>query len=488
MECPHMNPHDPLIDSSPQADRHTGRNGHHPGTIGSRSLATPADEELDALADLFLGPTEHDHTEAHPHNTSHITTLAPRTPAPETARRLSIEGVVLGHLPVSAAAWPGQYARTRAEQLGAPIAVVRLALGTLTVDLFGAEAPDSPLPSETHALEAVRALATTVILRVDAPTEAQLPSLPAVDRLCLLTGADDAAIVACYRKLKDISAVAETTGLPLPEIHLTIMGGDNAKASLAHQRIAGAASAFLDADLLEPVIISRIGPTGSTALYRGPTDLSLETLCDLLTLPRPETGLQKPVAPAPAPAAHEAVVPVPLAEPIAHPVVVPPKPEPVRTPTARPMPKPVVVETREPQPAPTPTPRIETPTTDTLSALVAGLKPLVSRCPLTERIELAADEDGRLHLVAAVLTNQPDRSSPDALSDLLRAAAWARLNADMLCRVEPQLAAQTEQPGVHLVTDHASLATPLLDTAIRVHLAIAATPTAFGLVATPLDG
>ncbi|VAX38148.1 hypothetical protein MNBD_PLANCTO03-342, partial [hydrothermal vent metagenome] len=89
--------------------------------------------------------------------------------------------------------------------------------------------------------------------------------------------------------------------------------------------------------------------------------------------------------------------------------------------------------------------------------------------------------------LAAVLTSCPERSSADPLRDLLRVAAWARLNAEMLSTVEPKLATQTTQPGVHLVTDRACLATPLLETAIRVHLAIPARPAAFGLVAAPLD-
>ncbi len=449
----HNDPHSAVTSREPHAHRGSAA-GLRAGSNGRYPLATPPDAELDALADLFLGPTAH--------SQSHRPTT--REPAPKSPHKITLEGVVLGHLPVSAAAWPGQYARTRAEQLGVPVAVVRLGAGTLSVDLFGANLPEHPLPSDADVIEVVRTLVSIVILRVEEHAEAQLPSLPAVNRLCLLTGADDAAIVACYRKLKNIAADADTTGLPLPDIHLTIMGSDNTKATLAYQRIAGAAQAFLDADLLEPVVISRIGPTGSTSLYRGETTLSLEALCDLLTLPRQETRTRSQDSAAPAP------------------VRTPPldSPQPV---TAAPIHEPLPAAAVHPEPRPVPT-----PPTDTLSALIAGLMPLETRCPLTERIELATDHDGQLHLIAAALTTQPEQSAPDPLSDLLRAAAWAKLNADMLSKAEPGLSTHRDHPPVHFVTDQTSLATSLLDTTIRVHLAIAATPTAFGLVAAPLNG
>lgn len=437
-----MDHRDPHTTRATDAPATTGANGRRPGV-------EPSDGELDALADLFLGPAG----ERYP-------PPAALAHTPDAARRIGIEGVVLGHLPVSAAAWPGQYARARSAQLGAPVAVVRLAAGSLTVDLVGGAGPAQTPRGETDALEFARSRAAAIILRVDEPTEAQLAASPFLDRLSLLTGADDAAIVACYRKLKGIAAAAEESGTPLPIVGLTIMGGSQAKGALVHERIARAARAFLEADLLEPVVIDRIGPTGGAAVYHAPTDLSLEGLGELLTLPRPRPT----AASAPGPAATE-----------------PPVIEPTPAPRPIPTPGPVATRARGALAPPAANP-------DALAELVAGLAPMESRCPLAERIELASDRLGRLHLLAAVLSTQPGVSSPNPLGDLLVAAAWAQAHAVILAKAEPQLTAMGGEPTLHLVTDQARQATPLLNTRIRVHVAMPAKPTAFGLVAAPLDG
>ncbi len=408
-----------------------------------RAIAAPGDEELDALADLFLGP-----------ETPPGQAPRPRSPEPRVAARPRVEAVVLGHLPISAAAWPGQYARRRAEQLGGPAAVVRLTGGSLAIDILGSAGPDQPPEGEHDALEFVRAAADTIILRVDEPAEDQLGILPGLDGLCLLTGADDAAIVACYRKLKHLAAAADAS--PMPGIHLAIMGADERKGALAHERIARAARAFLEADLLPPVVIERIGPTGATPVYHGPTDLSLVTLASLLAQPRPPRARPAPARP----------------EPTQHP----------GGPWAR---EPVA---RECSPVPAARPDTRPAPIDRLCSLIAGLAPIDSRCPLAERLELASDRAGRLHLVAARLASQPDLASPDPVGELLLAAAWARTNCAILAKAEPALLHGAGEPMLHLVTDDPGLATRLLGTPVGIHLAMPAAPAAFGLVATPLRG
>ena len=430
----------------PRDTRHATPTTGHPSRAaqgpaasnGHRPIAAPGDDELDALADLFLGPEP----------------SRERDPDPLTPARPRIEAVVLGHLPISAAAWPGQYAHRRAEQLASPVAVVRLTTGSLAVDILGSAGPDQPVGGERDALDFIRAVADTIILRVDEPSEDQLAILPGLDALCLLTGADDAAIVACYRKLKHLAAAADAS--PLPGIHLAIMGADDHKGALAHERIARAARAFLEADLLAPVVIDRIGPTGATAVYHSPTDLSLVALASLLAQPRSPRA-----RPAPA------------------------RPESTQRPSAPRTPEPVAREALPVSPA---RPDTRPTPADRLCSLIAGLAPIDSRCPLAERLELASDRAGRLHLVAAALTSQPDLASPDPLGELLLAAAWAKTNGAILAKAEPALTPGAGDATLHLVTDDPCLATRLLGAPLRIHLAMPGVPTAFGLVAAPLQG
>ena len=414
----------------------TTPNGHHqPGG--------PRDHEMDALADLFLGPA------GPPGHDAASREREARHAVPRPPHRARLEAVILGHLPISAAAWPGQYARRRAEQTGAPVAVVKLAGGSLTIDLIGAGNPDHDSETDREALAAASRMAQVIILRVDESTEARLAALPLLDALCMLTGADDAAVVACYRKLK---ALAGSPPGVLPAVRLTVMGADEGLGRRAHERIARAAREFLEADLLEPVIIDRIGPTGSTAVYRGPSALSIEDIGRLLT--------QRPAEPS-----RTAAVPAPVPAPI-----------PTLTPSPGFSPAP---------PEPMERPRDGTEQLEgRLSALITGIEPLQSRCAAVPRVELAVDDGGRLHLIAARLASVPTHSSADAVGDLVRVAGWARANSSLLTRAEPRVL--TADAVLHLITDDAAVATALAGSILRVHMAVPARQIAFGLTAVAL--
>jgi hypothetical protein len=330
--------------------------------------------------------------------------------------------------------------------------VVRLASGTISVDLLEAEAEAEAEPRDwEQAVARLARCAGLILVRVDEPAEAELAVSPSLDALRVLSGADDAAVVACYRKLKGLAAAAEDLGAALPAIALAMMGAERTKASDSHARIARAARAFLEAELAEPVIVERIGPTGATTIFRGPAELTPEQVVRALR-----------------------------ASPSARDVSVAPR------------------ETR-------PEPRAEEPAACGpvgtggspsaagparrawwISELVGGLRALESRCPGAERVELAADDEGRLHLVAARLADHPEVSSARAVRDLVATAAWARAHAALLRRAEPSLVGEGE-PSLHLVTDRRDDARALLGTAVRVHLVALATPGPLGLIAVSLE-
>ena len=106
-----------------------------------------------------------------------------------------------------------------------------------------------------------------------------------------------------------------------------------------------------------------------------------------------------------------------------------------------------------------------------MSSLIPGLTPLESRCPKAGRVELATDEQGRLHLVAR---SGADPTQP--VDALIAASAWAREHLALLLRAEPTLAPPSPDPEadsspvLHLVTTEPKLIRPLLDADVRVHL------------------
>lgn len=362
---------------------------------------------------------------------------------------------MLGHLPTYASAWPAQYARHRAEEEGEPVALVRLASGTLLVDIVGARLDPATAPEGSwgDAVQRALDLASTVLLRVDEPAEAELASMPSLAALRLLTGADDAAIVACYRKLKGLAVSAEETGGPLPPVSLAIMGAPRERALAAQERISRAARAFLEADLPGPAIIERIAPAQTLSLFRGPAEVGVMEMVEALRRREPggaDTAPDEPTRAGPGPRPG------------------PPSPA-------------AVAAAAEVRPSGYAVPEAG----HSLAGLI-GLVTLETRCPAAERVELATDRDGRLHLIAARLAAYPLLSVEAPERDLLAAAAWVGVNASLVRRIEPGLR-ELCGPTLHLVTDRRDEARALLGTSIRAHLATTARAHSTGLVAVSLD-
>lgn len=440
-----MDPFDPHAQTRRTRLRHDGPNG----------TPTPEDE-LDALAELFLGDVSD----------------ASESPSEEIRRRprgrrdvFPVEGLVLGHLPVFAAAWPAQYARHKAAVLGRPVTVLRVSTGSLIVELVGPnDPPIVPMPDVRDAIRAAVGRSAACLIRVEESGEDDLASVPMLDSLVLLTGADDAAVVACYRKLKSIAAGAEARDAEPPDIRVAIMGAARDRAEITHERIARAAREFLRAELLEPAVLERIASSHARTVFHGPCEHSLEELREMVagsasearSVVDPKLPISAAAAPKRAPKPIEAC------------------PETAATGDA---PAEAFVGTETAAPAGGSCP---------LAALAGGLRPIESRCPVAAGVRLATDGAGRLHLIAARLKGHAELSTPDPLRGLLRGRSWARLNHAILAKAEPVLASGERAPVLHVVTDDAREARALASTPIRVHLAAPATAAALGLVAVSL--
>lgn len=400
--------------------------------INDIAHASHADAEFDALADLFLGErgVTRRPSNGHARSDNGLDTST-TTPAAAPIQR-PIDLIVQGHLPVRAGPWIARYAGERAARIGHPIALVRLSQGHVTVDVIAPSATEtssaSSVPSIDAALAAAAGAATETILAVDAVEELDILSRDGIATITVLTGANEAAVVEAYRALKVIgSKVVERadSGEDI-NIRIGVMGSDSARATQAWRKLADASRAFIGRELELAAIAEKIEPSPATNFFRGDTDLAPSALLELIRS-------AEPAAPTSAPRA-------------AHPVT-----RPVR---------------------PAEAPRPERTTTDAdapdVLALIGGLTPALLPSAPDAQVRVGRDAQGGLHLVRT-----DTDSSECAVAALIAVEAWVQTNRAL---IEMALGAPIiGDPSLHLVTESASRARPLLGSRIRVHALVRAT-------------
>jgi len=352
------------------------------------AMDLPGGADYDALADLFLddGPalrlTEADADELSasepssgagrgiPSGSSLDVDPGPRAASrPDVSPRgLTIEALVLGHLPVLAGAWAAQHARSLARERGAPAALARLTADAAVVQAVG---PREALESfgERDSLEDAARLASArcgdVVVRVDATSELDLAAAPRVDRVTLLAGTDEAAVVAAYRTLKGLK---DAMGEGARPVAVRLMGGGEDATAAAEARLRRVAQAFLEMEIEFLPAAGRIDAGTGATLYRGPGSAEgedgFETFLSMLNPPELEP------------------------EEFAAPEV-----EPEDGPAGEPL------------------------------ALRLGLRPLGAVCPAAPEVELAVDGAGGLHLLGV---------GAGSAGALLAAEGWAEGNRALL--------------------------------------------------------
>ena len=260
----------------------------------------PRSSDFDALADLFLA--DHD-TLPTPPCSNHS---CPR-----------IEAVLMGHLPVLAAAWAGQYARLRAQQLAAPVAVLRLTGQWIRVELAGS--PTAPagspganiesLPRLTETGDLMSALATAVggakagvpaaagavgavLVCTTASDEARLIAHDRLHDVTLLTSADEASTVAAYRVIKTIASdrrekqERDSGSAWRPGFRLVVAGSDQPAAIAAWRRLGDAARTFLGVELeLAGTVPQIAAAVPAVVLYDGPLTETMERVLAAVHIP-----------------------------------------------------------------------------------------------------------------------------------------------------------------------------------------------------------
>lgn len=405
--------------------------------------------DYDALADLFLdGASFAPHTAKPRLVTEHHDQPSPQPHEPPFV--VEFEGVVVGHLPVLGAAWITQFARQRAIQDSRPAALVRIADGTISVDLVAEAAPSLEGVAEStdlaSALRAAAAVTRRWIIRVEEAAESRLASDARLTSLTLLTGADEAAMVASYRSFKSMLASTEAAGRTNDVCFgVAIFGAEAGKAAESESKLRRAAQNFLGRELGSACVIQRITTCAVANLYRGGSDLSLPQILASIT----DAASRTRVAP------QQAT----------------PQPDPVPTSRwsePRPEPPPQPIRQLPPSAPSLASPAPTTGKTSALAPLLHGLRPLAIRNPYAPAVEFAADTHGALHLIA----QQGDRED-QALRDLLSTAAWSAMHETLLIAAEPGLSVTRDNgPSLHLVCEHAPPLRRMLDSGVRIHLLV----------------
>ncbi|MGD9688781.1 MAG: hypothetical protein AB7K52_02520 [Phycisphaerales bacterium] len=401
-----------------------------------------------------------------------------RCPIEHTPR---IEVLLLGHLPVMAAAWVGQYVRHVADRVQAPVALARLSAGSLRVELH---APAGCRPEVVSgntlesALRTMHASARRVVIVTPSAREMEAVASAGVSRVSLLTSGDEAGIVAAYGIVKSVAQrLRDGRGIdPASVLRVAVMGAPPGRAEFVINRLRDASRAFLGLDLQADTCIPRIGMTPGQSglpLFDGPFDAPIDDLVAMVGLgpvaradvSAPPSGAGKPGVSTRASdehVLHIADAPVPDDLPS----------EPEGDSRAHTSEDPVMPAADE---------ESARDADVVLSAFIPGLERLVARCPYAEEIELAAEEPApgaaarRLHLLVRA-ERYADRAR--AMERLAIASDWARAHRRLLELTTGEAAwtLSADAPQQHVFTDQPAAWRRLLDSHLRIHVLTPRTP------------
>lgn len=356
---------------------------------------------------------------------------------PLTAQAPACELVVVGSLPVRASVWLTPYADAVARESG-PVALLRLDGEAPTLQLIrGAWPPGGPWTTLSAAIAGLAGHVAAWIVRP--PLGASGADLLAVeaDRIVILSSVNETAIVRAYQEVKSFWTVAAARATPLPPLGLAVLGADRHSAELFHRRLSHTASTALGVELSLAACVQRIDATMRSSEVLTCVDEPSPGLATVLRWIRSE-------APAPAPrlvaAAAKPAAPSPAA-----PMKLGPKP-------GAGMEAKALASAIEPDQDGLPL---------RLAQFVEGLNPLDVRCPGHEHLEIGADADGRLHVMA----READ------LRRLHIVDAWARAHRELISRACPGQWFDPEAPSVlHVFTDQPASVADLQGSDLRLHV------------------
>ena len=388
----------------------------------------------------------------------------------------AVTTVLVGNLPVMAGLWTTQFADAVARIAG-PTALVRFERDDVTIELLRADGRQVP-PAGPAAVSRWLPRAASTVRRwlICVPAETSPAEvLAAGQEILLMTGADEAAITGAYLRLKYLADEGVHAGTPIERVGLVIVGATAEQAAHAAARLGDAARSFLGVDVETVACLPRIERVESSARATYPAeecppiaqftrelesarvgashrfDADLPTTSLVMhteaaavepkfpSMQQPFTSRQEPLAhgdsamdtthaPHSGQTEHVAQTSQPLHAPqsthTAHPA---PHTSHAATHTPHPAPHTSHAATHTPYAAPARSapafaalPIAELPLK--LVPLLRGLRPLGISCPMAPDVELALDDERRMHIVG--------RS--DQLARVRTARTWATMHRELL--------------------------------------------------------
>ena len=357
-----------------------------------------------------------------------------------------IECLIPGHLPVRAHAWFLPCARSLVGP-GLPGVLARIDDDQVHLTSFGLDREE--LDAFQSLPELARACGQWLILPGSHFEPSGTGSLDA-DRITILTGADQAALVAAYQMIKSIVAGAMIDPAKL-DLGLFIAGSPEGMAAETASRLADTAREQL----------------GCTVAYRGSIQrIELDEHCSTgMKLPLSEGGIGtfvSDVRSALASSKPTSIETGPVAKTLPQPPgkswTPPSEPGPVEFTPAKLMPAPSVAmqSTQEPSLADASSDR------GSLASHVEGLTLLPITCPACDQIELAVDDAGRVHCLGSI----------EELRSLLVAEGWVMSQGALLEAACPDHVITQSPPILHGFTSDPMEVSDLHGTTLQLHLLV----------------
>ncbi len=364
------------------------------------------------------------------------TPAAPETSHGHAAPRIGeVTTVLVGNLPVMAGLWTTQLADEVARAFG-PTGLVRFERGEVTIELLRADGRQVP-PAGPGAVSRWLPRGAGGLRRwlVCVPADtAPEEYVDASERIVLMLGADEAAVTGGYLRLKQLCDEGIHRGRPVDRVGIVVVGASPDQADAAFRKLGEAARSFLGLEVDLVARLPRIERVESSARasYPGDECPGVEAFLGELAGARSQAALR-----------FDAGDDLPASIPIdgsVHPKAAPARPQPTvpamnhapaaptpfaAAPNAHAMP-PAVPAARS-APAYAALPMAELP--PRLVPLLRGLRPLGIACPLAPELELALDDEHRMHIVG--------RS--DQLARVRTVRTWATMHAELLGLAFPEL-------------------------------------------------
>ncbi len=333
---------------------------------------------------------------------------------------------LVGNLPVMAGLWTTQLADEIARH-GGPTALVRFERGEVTVELLRADGRQLPPPAQDAVarwLPRGAAMARRWVVCVPAETP-PAEVLASGGELVLLTGADEAAVVHAYHRLKHLADEATHRGEPLTRVGLVVVGAPQDRVDAVAAKLTDAARSFLGLELAVVSALPKLERVQSSARVSYPSAETppFEEFMQGLVKARAEASQRFEGSPSngthtstgePQVSTSSSDGNVHMTTPSFATV------EPVSSGTAAP---------RAARAAAAVVAAVPVLPPQKLVPFLRSLRPLGISCPTVPDVELALDEAGRLQIVGRA----------DQLARVRAAHTWAHQHQQLLALAFPEL-------------------------------------------------